>query len=188
MRITMRMCMLTAAVVVTSVLAGLAAPASETFTATAALKSPQANATAPVTITIDRFVSAADRERILGVVKANDAAATQKALAGMTDVGFVQVGKGKTPIKYAYATPSGDGRLITVVTAAPIAFVGGSAVKPKPREGYGLGLALLVVDGSGKGEGEISPATKIKTDEKGAIVTQDYSGETIHLTGISKTK
>lgn len=188
MRITMRMCMLTAAVVVATAFAVPAAPAAETFMATASLKSPQANATAPVKITIDRFVSAADREHILGIVKSNDAAATQKALAGMTDVGFIEVGKGKTPIKYAYATPSGDGRLITVVTAAPIAFVGGSAVKPKPREGYGLGLALLVVDGAGKGEGEISPATKIKTDEKGAIVTQDYSGETIHLTGISKTK
>lgn len=188
MRTTTRGRLLTPAILLATIIAIPAARSSETFTATASLKSPQANATAPVRITIDRFVSETDRQRIIGVVKTNDPDATRKALAAMSDVGFVEVGKGRTPIKYAYATPSGDGRLITVVTAAPIAFIGGSAVDPKPREGFGLGLVLLVVDGAGQGEGELAPATKIKTDAKGAIVTEDYGGEVIHLTGISKTK
>jgi len=180
--------LLTAVILLAATAAIAAARSSESFTATASLKSPAANLDAPVRITIDRFVSDADRERLLGVIKKSDDEATRKALATMSDIGVIEVGKSRTPIKYAYATPSGDGRLITVVTAAPIAFVGGSAVDPKPRKGYGLGLALLVVNGKGTGEGELSPATKIKTDAAGAIVTEDYGGEVIHLTGISQAK
>lgn len=178
------------AVAMALVMSGIAsaAPSVETFKATASIKSPQANASAPVTIRIDRLVSDADRAKIIAVVKENDAARIRKALAAMEDIGFVEMGKQRTPIKYAYATPSGGGRLITVLTAAPIMFVGGSAPDAKSRDSFDLGLALLVLDAADTGEGELSPAAKIKTNSDGAIVTEDYGREVIHLTGISKVK
>jgi hypothetical protein len=160
----------------------------ETFTATAAVKSPAASASAPVTIRIERFVSDAEREKILAAVKAHDTGATQKALAAMADIGFIELGKRRTPIKYAYARPSGDGRLITVVTAKPILFLGASVPEAKPKEGYDLALALLVLDARGSGEGELAPAATVKMDGSGALVTDEYGSEVIRLTSVAKAK
>jgi hypothetical protein len=34
---------------------------------------------------------------------------------------------------------------------------------------------------SGPGHGELMPATKVRMNEQGAIVTEDYSGEVVQL-------
>src|SRR4030095_1601043 len=87
--------------------------AKEEFTATASVKSPTATADVRVTIGIDRFLSDADRDRILAIVKANDAAATRRALEAADDIGYIAIGTRRPPIKVAYARPSGDGRVVT---------------------------------------------------------------------------
>jgi len=158
----------------------------ETFTARAEVKSATAGASAPVTIQIDRFASDSDRTRILDVVKRNDATATRDAFAALDDVGFVELGSRRTPIKYAYVRPTGDGRTITVVTAKPILFLGGSLPDAKPKEGYDLAFALLVLDAQGAGHGELAPAAKVKANGDGAIVTDDYGSEVVRLTAVAK--
>jgi hypothetical protein len=165
-----------------------AAQSAQKFTATAAVQSPKGTASMPVTITIDRFVSDADRDRILGLIKANDREGTKKALAAMDDIGSIAVSQRETPIKFAYERPSGGGRLITIVTAEPILFLGGAAPDAPSREGFDLALALLVLDGQDSGSGELAPAAKVKVDDSGAVVTDDYGKEMIHLTGIAKAK
>lgn len=164
------------------------AKGGETFTATASVKSPKANASAPVTIHIDRFVTDAERAKIVAVVKAKDDGATVKALEALPDIGLVTVGDRKTPIKYAYARPVGDGRMVTVVTAKPVAFVGGADPGAKPKAGYHLAIALLVLDAGNKGDGEFAPAARIGVDANGAVVTEDYGSEVVRLTGITKVK
>jgi hypothetical protein len=152
------------------------------------VKSPSATATAPMTISIDRFVSDAERDKLAVAVKANDHAATRRALEAAEDIGYIEVGSRRTPIKYAYARPVGGGRMITVVTAKPIAYLGADAPGAKPTGQYELALALLVLDGQGKGDGEFSPAVTVKVDDKGAIVTTDYSREVVRLTAVSQVK
>jgi hypothetical protein len=169
-------------------LTAVAAGSPETFKATAAVKSPKASASSPVTIRIDKFVSDADRERLMGVFKANDDRATREALAKMPDIGFVEVGGKRSPIKYAYARPSGGGRLITAVTGTPLLFLGGAAPDAKPREGFDFAIALLVLDAGDTGEGELAPAARVRVDANGAIVTKDYGPELVRLTSISKAK
>lgn len=176
------------AIGVSAAMVTLDARSAQTFTATAAVQSPNGNASMPVTITIDRFVSDADRERILGLIKANDREGTKKALAALDDIGSIELAQRKTPIKFAYERPSGGGRLITIVTAQPIMFVGGAAPDAGPREGFDLALALLVLDGQDTGHGELAPAAKVKVDDSGAVVTDDYGKEMIRLTGIAKAK
>ena len=163
-------------------------PGAETYTATASVKSPTATAAVPVKIQIDRFVSDADRDKILAVVKGNDPAATQRALASAPDIGYIEIATRKTPVKYAYARATGGGRLITVVTARPVAFVGGAAPNAKPKGGFELALALLVLDGQDRGDGEIAPAARVKMNDSGGLVTDDYSHETVRLTGIARGK
>lgn len=178
-----------AAIGVVAVSASLAAqPAGETFSGTASVKSPAATASSPVTIKIDRFLTEAERDKIVSVVKANDHAATRKALAAMPDIGYIDVAKTRTPIKYAYFRSTGAGRMVTVVTAQPVLHLGGNLPNAKPKEGYDLALALMILDGSDKGDGEFAPAVKLKVDENGAIVTDDYGSEVVRLVGMSKAK
>jgi hypothetical protein len=163
------------------------APANLTFTATASVDAPGKKASVPVTIHIDRFITDADRDKLVAAVKANDHAATTKLLAGLPTIGSVKVLEKSTPIKYAYARPTGDGRLITVVTAQPIYYVGGAEKDAKPKAGYDLGLALLVLNGQDSGDGELAPAVKIKVDN-GAVVTDDYGSEVVKLVKVAKAK
>jgi len=164
----------------------LAQGAPVVFTATATVKSPTASASAPVTIRIERFTTDAEREKLVGPVKANDPAATRTQLAAMDDIGYIQLGDRRTPLKYAYARATGAGRIVTVVTAQPILHLGGNAPNAKPKKGFDLGLALLVLDASDKGDGELAPAVTLKVNESGAIVTNDYGSEAVRLVGITK--
>ena len=104
-----------------------AAPASAqvpvTFSATASVKGPSGSGSRPVTIRIDKFVSDADRDAVIAVIKAKKPGETLKALTAKPDIGYVEVGDKRTPIKYAYARSTGDGRLITFVTAQPLAYL-----------------------------------------------------------------
>ena len=163
-------------------------PAAETFSETASVKSPTATAAVPVTIRVDRFVSDAERDKLLAVIKGHDPAATQHALEAAADIGYIEVGKRRTPIKYAYARATGDGRLLTVVTARPVLFVGGAAPDAKPKAGFELALALLMLDSRDRGDGELAPAARVKMNDTGAIVTDDYGPETVRLTGIARVK
>jgi len=177
-----------AALIISAVL-GARAAAVETFTATATMKNAGGgNTTAPIEIAIDRFVTDADRDKLAVVLKANDHAKTLQALTAMPDIGTITVRDRKTPIKYAYARTTGGGRLVTVVTAKPIAFVGAEAPNAKSKQGHDLALALLVLDDHGAGTGELALAVNVKVDDKGAIVTDDYSREVIRLTGVARKK
>jgi hypothetical protein len=162
--------------------------AAETFTATATVKAGGGTKTAPVTISIDRFLTDAERETIGAPVRANDQAKTRKTLEAAPALGYIEVGSRRTPIKYAYARSTGAGRLVTVVTAAPVVYLGADVPDAKPKGQYDIALALLVLDGKDTGDGEFSPAVTLRVDDKGAIVTTDYSHEVVRLTGVKKVK
>jgi hypothetical protein len=166
----------------------LSQSAGETFKATASVASPDGTASTPLTIRIERYVTDAERAPIVAAVKANDAAATQRALEAVQDIGYIDAGSRRTPIKYAYERTTGTGRMVTVVTSKPVAHLGAGAPGAKPKGDHELALALLILDAAGGGAGEFSPAVTLKVDELGAIVTTDYSREVIRLTGISKVK
>jgi len=150
--------------------------APETITAVATVTSAGgANATAPLTVVIERFATDAERDALVAAVKKGGTTAARDLLAKGSDVGTIQVGAQRTPLKYAYARDTASGRLISAVTAVPIAFIGAGLPNAKPKAGYDLGLVFLEVSGSSPGHGELSPAAKIRVDDKGAFVTEDYS-------------
>jgi hypothetical protein len=159
---------------------------AETFTADASVKranGPQASA--KLTATIRTWATDAERDALVAAVKQGGSAA-RELLAKRANAGTIEVGSGPTPIKYAYARSVGSGRLITLVTAQPIHYVGGDAPNAKPKAGYDLGLVLLQVEGSAPGTGEVAPAAKVKVDDKGAIVTEDYGADAVRLTNVVK--
>ena len=145
------------------------------------------SSTAPVNVVLSTLSSEADRDALVAEVKKGGTAAAQAWLARRPDIGSISVGARKTPIKYAYARSMGDGRLLTVATGEPIAFVGAGLPGAKPTAGFLLGVALLTVPGSGEGTGELSPAAKIRVDAQGAIVTEDFNpAELVQLSKIAK--
>jgi len=160
---------------------------AESFTAVAMAKGAKIGAgVANMTVTVERFATDAERDALLAAVKQGGTAAARTLLQGKADAGTLQLGSRPATIKYAYARDTGGGRLLTLITADPIVLLGSGLPDAKPTAGYDLGLVLLEVAASGPGTGELVPAAKVKVDAQGAIVTEDYSGETVRLTEILK--
>jgi hypothetical protein len=162
--------------------------AGESFTATASMKTDAASATAAVKISIDRYATEKERTAVMAALKSGGTAGLREAVAKMKDAGTIEVGQRKTAIKYAYSRPTGDGRLVTVITAEPIAFLGAGLPEAKPKAGHDVAAALLVLDGSGAGHGELAPAATIKTNESGAVVVDDYGDAKVWLKDVAKAK
>jgi hypothetical protein len=162
----------------------LAQSKTETYTADASLTGAGGKSvSAQMTAVIQTFATDAERDALVAAVGKGGTAA-RDLLRTKPDAGSVQIGAKKTPLKYAYARTTGTGRLITLVTAEPIGFIGGNRFDAKPKEGYDLGLVLLDVDPSKPGHGEVAPAAKVKVDAQKAIVTEDYGAEVMRLTNI----
>jgi hypothetical protein len=162
-----------------------ASQTTETIAADARVKSAGGVvATAPVVVTVKRYSSDADRDALMGALKKGGSADARQWLQKQSDLGTVQVGARQTAIKYVYARSTGAGRLITVLTGSPIAFIGAGVPEAKPTAGFDLGLVMLETMPAGPGRGELVPATKIKVNADGAVVTEDYSGEVITLSNV----
>ena len=162
--------------------------AAETITATAQAKTAGGtSASAPLTVTLDRLSSEAERQQVMTALKNKDGSASVRALLDTwKPIGSVRLGGTDTPVKYAFARPTGGGRLLTVVTGAAIAFVGAGLPSAPPRTGFDLGLVLLDVPSSGAGSGELAPAAKLALNAQGALVTEDYGkGTTILLSNVA---
>ena len=177
--------------IVSGLMVGLALTAqlhaAETITATAQMKTAGGvTASAPLTVTLDRLSTEAERQEVMAALKKGGSASTRALLEKWKAIGSVRLGGTLTPVKYAFARPAGGGRLITVVTGTAIAFVGAGLPSAPPRAGFDLGLVLLDVPASGGGHGELAPATKLGLNKEGALVTDDYGTATILLSNVAK--
>ena len=161
----------------------------EVFTATAAVKTAAgASATAPVTITIDRKMSQAEADKLGAAFKAGGAAALRKALVGVPPTGTVRLGSGNpTPTRVTIERPTGDGRLLTIVTDQALFFVGAGAPGAKPQAGFDFAVVDLEVNAKGSGTGNLAPAAKLKMNGD-AFVVEDYGAEAVRLTAVTKAK
>jgi hypothetical protein len=162
---------------------------AEHFTATATIKTAgAAEASAPVTITIDRKMSQAEADKLVAAFKGGGAAGLRKALTGVPATGSVQLAKGApTPARIAIERPTDKGRLITIVTDTPLLFAGAGVPGAKPKEGYDFAVIDLEVDANGAGSGTLAPAAKV-TLKGSAFVVEDYASEVVRLAGVKKVK
>jgi hypothetical protein len=167
--------------------AATAQTGKDTYVATASVKGTAAgSAIAPVVIVIERYTTDAERAKAVDALKSGATPALTKLLSTMPAIGHIEVVAHRTPIKYAYARSVGSGRLITVITDQPIAYLGENVQNPKPKAGYDLAFALLTVPAAGKGTGELAPAAKAKVNNDGAVVTEDYGAEVVVLGDVEK--
>ena len=177
------------ATMLTTAAATSAQGTAEVFTATASVKTAAgAAATAPVTITVDRTMPQKESEALVAAFKAGGAAALRKALTGVPPTGSVKIGSGQaTPTRVTIERATGDGRLLTIVTDQPVAFLGAGMPGAKPKEGFDFAVIDMVLDAKGNGSGTIAPAAKLKLNGS-ALVVEDYAIEAVQLTAVKKTK
>ena len=179
---------ITLAVIATLAFAGfLSAQAGpEVFTATATAKDATRSAAEPVKIVINAYVTDMERAAAIEAYKKEGGAGLEK----LKDLGTIEVKGIVTPIKYAYSRSMGPGagRIISVVTGKPILYIGGDAAGAKPKAGYDVAIALLILDTNEKGDGEINPAAKLRVDDQGALVIDDYGTVKVWLKAVAKAK
>ena len=163
------------------------APPTETFTGTASARKGTTRVSAPFSLTITRHASAAEREALIAAIRSEGTTAARKALAAMPDAGTIQLGERRTAVKFVSERETGSGRLMTVLTAQPIVFVGAGLPDAQPRAGSDVALAFLDLQETG-GKGELAPAAKVGIDDHGALVTHDYGSTVIWLDDLVRAK
>jgi hypothetical protein len=183
------MCGVLSGAVVVAVSIGHAQAGAETFTATAAVKTAgSATAGGPVTITVDRKMSQSEADGLIAAFKSGGVPGLRKALVGVPPTGSIRLGAGTpTPTRITIERPTDKGRLLTIVTDQPIAFLGAGLPGAKPKEGYDFAVIDIEVDAKGSGSGTVSPAAKV-TVKQGVFVVEDYASELVKLTGVSRAK
>jgi hypothetical protein len=164
----------------------LSAQAAATYTATANVKTAAgASASAPVTITVTRWATDAERAKVMDALKAGGGA-LKTTLDAMPAAGTIEVGGRKTTLRFARTLSTAGGKLVTIVAAEPILYLGAGAPEAKPKAGYDFAFATFEVDATGKGTaGDLAPAAKLKVGQNDAVVVDDYGAEAVRLTGIS---
>jgi hypothetical protein len=164
-------------------LVSVQAYAAETFTATATVKGT--GKSAPLTITLRKFASDGDRDDLVEALKTGGNAAARDLLAKKSDAGSVLLGTTTTPVKYAYDMTVGPNRVITIVTAKPIHFVGADQPNAKLKVGYDLGVIQIDLSTT-PGVGEAAPAAKVAVNKKDDVIIEDYGAEQIVLSNVIK--
>jgi hypothetical protein len=161
--------------------------APETFSANAhAAKAGSGAIAATLQIHIERYTPDADRTAVETALKSGGFAAFVAALRKAPEVGYVQLGEQKTPIRWARETTTGKGRTIVVVTDKPVFFVGGGAADAKPRAGYDVAVVELTVDDVGLGNGRMAAAAKVKPGGEAGVQIEDYADAPIKLTTVTR--
>ena len=138
-----------------------------------------------MTITVDRKMSQGEADKLTAAFTTGGVPGLRKALVGVPPTGSIRLGAGTaTPTRLTLERPTDKGRLLTIVTDQPIAFLGAGLPGAKAKEGYDFAIIDIEVDAKGSGSGTVSPAAKV-TVKQGVFVVEDYASELVKLTGVS---
>jgi hypothetical protein len=158
----------------------------EEFSAIAVNMAPGTTATStPVEITIERWTSDAERDRLMTVLKEKGPDELLKVLQKEPKVGSIRTRESLAyDLHYARQLPGQDGgRRIVLGTDRPIGFLeaqaGGQTLD------YRFTLIELRVGPDGKGEGKLSIAARPEFNDH-VLVIEDYAAEPVRLQDVQK--
>jgi hypothetical protein len=160
--------------------------APEAFTSAVQARTQDGAAATRIVIQIDRYTLEADRKAMTDALAHGGYGTFVQALRKAPAAGHIEIGTSKFIIRWAREQPAGKGRTISLVTEAPVYFIGGGAVNAKPREAYQLAVVQLTIDDLGLGTGTMAAAAKVKPDGQGGVVIEDYADEPIKLTSVHR--
>ena len=160
-------------------------PAAETFDLTAtASAGPGAvgTLTVPMVLQIDRYTPAHARTTMTDALKHAGYSGFLNALREAPIAGSLTIGDQKWTVRWARQLPSASGRVISIVTDKPVAFVGGGKTDAKSRAGYEVAVAQFTIDASGKGTGTMAAAARVKPGGETGVRIDDYAEKPVTLT------
>jgi hypothetical protein len=142
-------------------------------------------ATATVDITINRWSTDAERDRLMGIFKEKGPDALLDALRDVPPVGTI-----RTPdslaydLRFARELPGEDGgRQIILVTDRPIGFWE-AANRPRTFD-YPFTVIELRLDKDNRGSGKLSIATKL-TLRNNVLVLENFASQPVMLNNVRK--
>ena len=142
--------------------------------------------TTKLTVTLDRTMPDAERLATVEQVKSNPDSA-KSVLAGKPQLGVIEAGDRRVPIRYASVYSLDDGQNLLVISDEPMGFIGGAKKSASSKKGFDLTYAMISVNASGEGKGEIGPAAKIKWMESGAPAPVRYDNQIVWIENVTKT-
>jgi len=148
---------------------------------------PRANTT-PVDITINRWSSDADRDRLIAVFREKGQDGLLAAVRKLPVVGYFNTpGSLRYDIHFARQRPESEGgRMIFLMTDRYIKTW--EAFNQARTLDYPFTLIQLKVDKDGNGVGKASVATKITQEDDGTIVLENFSSEPVMLNEVHHVK
>ena len=184
---------LTAAALLASVPASIgAAPQSkkktgpETFNGKARVATGTAVGDVTFTVQIDQYTPEKDLKAMEQALQSGGSEAFVQALRKAPVAGHFKAGEKTFTIRWARQRETPKGRVISIVTDAPVYFVGAGLPDAKPRAGFDVAVGLLNMDSSGVGEGTMALAAKVKPAADNGVEIQDYATEPVKLVSIMK--
>jgi hypothetical protein len=158
----------------------------EEFSAIAVNMAPGAAAApTPVEITVDRWTSDAERDRLMTVLQEKGPDELLKVLQKEPKVGSIRSRESLAyDLRYARLLPGQDGgRRILLGTDRPIGFL--EAQAGGPTLDYRFTLIELRLGPDGKGEGKLSIAARPEFNDH-VLVIEDYAAEPVMLKDVQK--
>ena len=144
--------------------------------------------TSPVDVTINRWSSDADRDRLLAILKEKGQEGLLDALQKMPVVGYLTTpGSLRYDLHYARNTrlPEGGERIVLGTDR----YIGSCEAVNRPRTiDYPFTVIELEVDKDGRGVGKASIYTKITATDDHTIELENFANEPVMLNDVKKVK
>jgi hypothetical protein len=144
--------------------------------------------TSSVDITINRWSTEADRERLLEILKSKGQDALLDALQKMPVVGYINTpGSLRYDLHFARQVPQPEGgRRIVLGTDR---YIGSWEAANRPRTvDYPFTIIELQVDKAGNGKGWASLYTKVTATDDGNIELENFANEPVMLNDVKLAK
>jgi hypothetical protein len=141
----------------------------------------------PVDITINRWTTDEERDKLMSIFKEKGPDALLDALRDMRPVGTIATpGRLAYDLRYARELPSAEGgRRIVLATDRPISFWE-AANRPRSSD-YPFLLIEMRLDNRGQGEGKLSLAAKLTLNDN-VLVIENYANQPVMLNEIKQQK
>jgi len=142
--------------------------------------------TTPVDITVNRWSSDADRDRLLDILRTKGQDAMLSALQKLPVVGYMTTpGSLRYDLHFARQRDEAEGgRTIFLLTDR---YVGSWEASHRPRTiDYPFTLIKLQVDKNGDGDGDATIYTKITAKESGTIELENFTNRPVMLNNVKR--
>ena len=138
--------------------------------------------TVPMTVSLDRYSPEYERTKMTDALKYSGYPGFLNALRASSQVGTLEVAGETFKIRWARELPNDTGRVVSLVTDQPVAFIGSTRRGAKPTAGYEVAVIQLTLDKTGHGTGEMAAAARVKPGGETGVRIDSYTDKPVALT------